>query len=183
MVDYAYSNGDGFHVAPTQVKIGEQVSWGRQGKPRRSMLRNIARMHVWSYGVTATPRNWPFWHFRLKARVLFAKDNGTEEGERIDDPKKMHRLRRSGCKGWRNKQWHGRLLAFLQVMSGESAYIRVSLAPGQYMLLSSEPLLFTSPVSTALPDMSDPDAEEQDESTLGRPVADDEDAETEGDGT
>ena len=68
-------------------------------------------------------------------------------------------------------------------MSGESAYIRVSLAPGQYMLLSSEPLLFTSPVSTALPDMSDPDAEEQDESTLGRHVADDEDAENEGDGT
>ena len=183
MVDYAYSNGDGFHVAPTQVKIGEQVSWGRQGKPRRSMLRNIARKHIWSYGVTATPRNWPFWHFRLKARVLFAKDNDTEEGERIDDPKKMHRLRRSGCKGWRNKQWHGRLLAFLQLMSGESAYIRVSLAPGQDMLLSSEPILFTSPVSTALPDVGDPDAEEQDESTLGRPVADDEDAETEGDGT
>ncbi len=68
-------------------------------------------------------------------------------------------------------------------MSGESAYIRVSLAPGQDMLLSSEPILFTSPVSTALPDVGDPDAEEQDESTLGRPVADDEDAETEGDGT
>ena len=183
MVDYAYSNGDGFHVAPTQLKIGEQVSWGRQGKPRRSMLRNIAQKHIWSYGVTATPRNWPFWHFRLKARVLFAKDNGTEVGERIDDPKKMHRLRRSGCKGWRNKQWYGRLLAFLQLMSGESAYIRVSLAPGQDMLLSSEPILFTSPVSTALPDVGDPDAEEQDESTLGRPVADDEDAETEGDGT
>ena len=65
-----------------------------------------------------------------------------------------------------------RLLAFLQIMSGESAYIRVSLAPGQDMLLSSEPLLFTSPVSTALPDVGDPDAEEQDESTLGRPAAD-----------
>ncbi|APX13871.1 TIR domain-containing protein [Tateyamaria omphalii] len=183
MVAYAYSNGDGFHVSPNQVGIGERVPWGRQGERRSSMLRNIARKHVWSYGVTATPRNWPFWHFRLKARVLFAKDNDTEQGERIDDPKKMHRLRRSGCKGWRNKQWHGRLLAFLQIMSGDSAYIRVSLAPGLDMLLSSEPLLFTSPVSTALPDVGDPDAEEQDESTLGRPAADDEDAEPEGDGT
>jgi hypothetical protein len=182
MVAYAYSNGDGFHVSPTQVGIGERVPWGRQGERRSSMLRNIARKHVWSYGVTAIPRNWPFWHFRLKARVLFAEDNDTEQGERIDDPNKMHRLRRSVCKGWRNKQWHGRLLAFLQIMSGDSAYIRVSLAPGQDMLLSSEPLLFTSPVSTALPDVGDPDAEEQDESTLGRPAASGEDAEPEGDG-
>ena len=169
MVSYTYSGGDGFHVSPAQAAIGERVPWGRQGARRSSMLRNIARKHVWSYGVTAIPRDWPFWHFRLKARVLFAKDNDTEQGERIDDPKRMHRLRRSGCKGWRNKQWHGRLLAFLQIMSGDSAFIRVSLAPGQDLLLSSEPLLFTSPVSTSLPDIADPDAEEEDDSTLGRP--------------
>ena len=171
MVAYGYSGGDGFHVSPEQAKIGERVPWGKQGQRRSSMLRNVAKKHVWSYGVTALPRDWPFWHFRLKARVLFAKDNATAQGERIGDPKKMHRLRRSGCKGWRNKQWHGRLLAFLQIMSGDSAFIRVSLAPGQDMLLSSEPLVFTSPVSTALPDEGDPDAEEQDESTLGRPEA------------
>lgn len=169
MIAYDYSGGVGFHVAPDQVGLGERVPWGRQGARRSSMLRNIAQKHVWSYGVTAIPRNWPFWHFRLKARVLFAKDNNTEQGERIDDPKKMHRLRRSGCKGWRNKQWHGRLLAFLQIMSGDSAFIRVPLAPGRNLLLSSEPLLFTSPVSTALPDVADPDAEDQDESTFGRP--------------
>ena len=181
MVAYEYANGDGFHVSPTQVGIGERIPWGRQGERRSSMLRNIARKHIWSYGVTAIPRNWPFWHFRMKARVLFAKDNGTEQGEHISDPRKMHRLRRSGCKAWRNKQWHGRLLAFLQIMSGESAYIRVSLAPGLDMLLSAEPLIFVSPVSTALPDVGDPDAEEQDDSTLGRPVVD-EDDEPEGDG-
>lgn len=173
MVGYGYSNGEGFHVSPAQAAIGDRIPWGRQGERRSSMLRNIANKHVWSYGVTAVPRNWPFWHFRLKARVLFAKDNETEEGERIDDSKKMHRLRRSGCKGWRNKQWHGRLLAFLQVMSGDSAFIRVALAPGNDMLLSSEPFVFTSPVSTSLPDAGDPDAEEDDPSTLGRPEAED----------
>ncbi|APE42451.1 hypothetical protein BOO69_02725 [Sulfitobacter alexandrii] len=179
MVAYAYSGGDGFHVSPDQAAIGERVPWGKQGARRSSMLRNIAKKHVWSYGVTAIPRNWPFWHFRLKARVLFAKDNDTAQGEPINDSKTMHRLRRSGCKGWRNKQWHGRLLAFLQVMSGDSAFIRVSLAPGQDMLLSSEPLLFTSPVSTALPDSADPDTEEEDASTLGRPETMDEDADGE----
>lgn len=182
MIAYEYAGSDGFHVSPNQVGIGERVPWGRQGARRSSMLRNIAQKHVWSYGVTAIPKNWPFWHFRLKARVLFARDNDTEQGERIDDPKKMHRLRRSGCKGWRNKQWHGRLLAFLQIMSGDSAFVRVPLAPGRDLLLSSDPLLFTSPVSTALPDVADPDAEEQDESTFGRPEVEEFDHDPNGEG-
>lgn len=177
MIAYAYSNAQGFHISADQVANGFRVPWGKQGGGRRSsMLRNVARKHVWKYGVTAIPRLWPFWHIRLKARVLFAEDNGTAEGKTIDDSKKMHRLRRTGCKGWRNKQWHGRLLAFLEIMSAGSAFIRVPLAPGHDMLLSSEPILFTSPVSTSLPDVSDADGEEVDDSTLGRPEAEEEDA-------
>jgi hypothetical protein len=177
MISYGYSGAEGFHISSEQAANGFRVPWGRQGGGRRSsMLRNVARKHVWKYGVTAIPRLWPFWHVRLKARVLFAEDNGTPEGKPIDDPKKMHRLRRSGCKGWRNKQWHGRLLAFLEIMSEDSAYIRVPVAPGHNMLLSSEPVLFTSPVSTRLPDTSDADGEEADESTLGRPEVEGADA-------
>lgn len=177
MISYAYSGAEGFHISSEQAANGHRVPWGRQGGGRRSsMLRNVARKHVWKYGVTALPRLWPFWHVRLKARVLFAEDNGTPEGKSVDDPKKMHRLRRSGCKGWRNKQWHGRLLAFLEIMSMDSAYIRVPLAPGQNMLLSSEPVLFTSPVSTSMPDVLDADGEEADESTLGRPEVEEEEA-------
>ena len=133
------------------------------------MLRNIAKGHIWQFGVTATPVLWPFWHLRLKSRVLFADDNGTPEGLQIDDAKKMHRLRRSICKGWRNKQWHGRLLAFLELLSGESAYIRLKLGGTRSLMLDASPILFTSPVSTVLPDLLDPDAEETDASTLGRP--------------
>jgi hypothetical protein len=86
------------------------------------MLRNIAKGHIWQFGVTALPATWPFWHLKLKARVLFAADNGTPEGLAIDDPKKMHKLRRSICKGWRNKQWHGRMLAFLNAFRGQCLY-------------------------------------------------------------
>uniref|UniRef100_UPI001ABAA444 toll/interleukin-1 receptor domain-containing protein n=1 Tax=Jannaschia marina TaxID=2741674 RepID=UPI001ABAA444 len=173
MMRYAYSGGHGFHPSSDQTPIGHKVKWGGQDGRRSSMLRNIARGHVWTYGVTAIPKDWPFWHFRMKARVLFAKDNGTPEGQPIDDKKKMHRLRRSGCKGWRNPQWHGRLRAFLEIMSGDSAFIRIALAPGRDMLLSGEPLLFTSPVTTEMPDVADPDGEEEDTSTLGRPDLDD----------
>lgn len=169
MISYDFSGATGFHVSSDQASNGQKIRWGQQGDGRRSsMLRNIANKHVWKYGVSAIPRLWPFWHIRLKARVLFAEDNGTAEGKPINDAKKMHRLRRAGCKGWRNKQWHGRLLAFLELISAGSAFIRVRLAPGHDMLLSSEPIMFTSPVSTKLPDVLDADGEEEDESTLGR---------------
>ena len=40
------------------------------------MLRNVAKGHVWQFGVTAMPGFWPFPHFKLKSRVLFAPPKG-----------------------------------------------------------------------------------------------------------
>ena len=175
LIDYSYSNSVGFHASPALAPKGARIPWGTQGERRSSMLRNVAKKHIWQYGVTALPSIWPFWHFKLKARVLFAADNGTQEGLAIDDPKKMHRLRRSICKGWRNKQWHGRMLAFLELISGDSAYIRLRFSPDSDCVLDAVPVLFSSPISTMLPDITDTDAEETDTSTLGRPEAEEED--------
>ncbi|WP_379553773.1 toll/interleukin-1 receptor domain-containing protein [Qipengyuania sp. DGS5-3] len=166
---HAYSNATGFHPSPELAPRGKKIPWGRQGSHRSSMLRNVARGHIWQYGVTGMPFLWPFWHFKLKSRVLFAVDNGTEDGEAIDDHRKMHRLRRSNCKGWRNKQWHGRMLAFLELLSGETAYLRLAVSSTSAVVLDATPILFNSPVSTELPDELDADAEEPDVSTLGRP--------------
>ena len=174
-VEYHYSNAVGFHASPAQAATGQRISWGKQGDRRSSMLRNVAKGNIWQFGVTAMPYFWPFWHLKFKSRVLFAVDNGTPEGLRIDDAYKMHRLRRRICKGWRNKQWRGRMLAFLELLSGESAYIRLSLAANAALTVEAAPMLFTSPVSTALPDVLDADEEEADVSTLGRPELDDED--------
>ncbi|MGY5790231.1 TIR domain-containing protein len=176
-IEYQYSNAAGFHVSPDQAQIGQRIPWGQQGERRSSMLRNVAKGHVWQFGVTAIPAFWPFFHFKLKSRVLFAKDNKTPAGVAIDDAKKQHRLRRTICKGWRNKQWYGRMLAILEILSGESAFIRLQLSPSASLVLEASPLLFTSPVSTALPDVLDADAEETDLSTLGRPEADEVDDE------
>jgi hypothetical protein len=172
-VEYHYSNAVGFHASAAQAATGQRVPWGKQGDRRSSMLRNVAKGHIWQFGVTAMPYFWPFWHLKLKSRVLFSVDNDTPEGLGIDDARKLHRLRRSICKGWRNKQWHGRMLAFLELLSGESAYIRLSLAANAVLAVESGPMLFTSPVSTALPDILDADEEEADISTLGRPDNDD----------
>ncbi|WP_294642469.1 TIR domain-containing protein [uncultured Aureimonas sp.] len=172
-LEYRYSHAVGFHASADQVRTGQRVPWGRQGDHRSSMLRNVAKGHIWQFGVTAMPFLRPFWHLRLKARVLFSVDNGTPSGLDIDDPKKLHRLRRSICKGWRNKQWHGRMLAFIELMSGEGASLRLRLARDAELVIEAAPMLFTSPVSTALPDLLDAEQEETDDSTLGRPDGDD----------
>jgi hypothetical protein len=168
-LEYQYAKSTGFHAGIRQVKIGQKVPWGRQGDHRSSMLRNLARGHVWQYGVSATPAFWPFPHFRLKSRVLFANPLGDDADRPLEDSKKQHRLRRSVCKGWRNKQWHGRLLAFLELLCGESAYIELTLSASSVVKIDAAPILFTSPVSTILPDQVGEDDEEEDDSTLGRP--------------
>lgn len=177
LIEYSYSNSVGFHASPALAPTGTRIPWGKQGDRRSSMLRNIAKGHIWQFGVTALPATWPFWHIKLKARVLFAGDNGTRDGLAIDDPKKMHKLRRSICKGWRNKQWHGRMQAFLEVLSGDSAYIRLRLSAEHDLVVDAAPILFTSPVSTMLPNVADAEEEETDLSTLGRPTSDDEELE------
>lgn len=175
LIEYQFSGGSGFHASPAIAAIGQRIPWGKQGDRRSSMLRNRAKGHIWQFGVTALPNFWPFWHFKLKSRVLFAGDNGTAEGLEIDDKRKMHKLRRTICKGWRNKQWYGRMLAFLELLSGESAYIRLLLSASEDVVLEAAPILFSSPVSTDLPDTQGGDDEETDQSTLGRPEADEED--------
>ena len=124
--------------------------------------------------MTALPAFWPFPHFKLKSRVLFSPLNGEEAGDPIDDAKKQHRLRRTACRNWRNKQWHGRIMAFIEILSGESSYIDLSLSPSAMVKLEAAPILFSSPVSTYLPNKMRDEEEEQDISTLGRPEPEEE---------
>jgi hypothetical protein len=175
LLEYRYSKDAGFHVTQKQTKLGQKIPWGKQGDRRSSMLRNVARGRVWQFGVSGLPAFWPFPHFKLKSRVLFAPLNGEEAGDPIDDAKKQHRLRRSVCKGWRNKQWHGRIMAFLELLSEELSFIALPVSPTTAIVLDAAPLLFTSPVTTHLPNIMSDEEEEQDTSTLGRPEPDPED--------
>ena len=172
--EYKYSKATGFHCTAAQAKIGQKIPWGKQGERRSSMLRNIAKGQVWAFGVSALPAFWPFPHVKLKSRVLFAPPLGDDAGDPFDDARKQHRSRRSVCKGWRNKQWHGRLMAFIEMLSGDSASIVLALGASVATSLEAAPILFSSPISTALPNAMADDDEEQDASTLGRPEPEDE---------
>ena len=175
LLEYQYSKDTGFHVSKEQAAIGEKIPWGKQGDRRSSMLRNVAKGAVWQFGVSSLPAFWPFPHFKLKSRVLFSPlvEKG-EAGDPFDDVKKQHRLRRTVCKGWRNKQWHGRIMAFIELLSGESSFITLPLSPSVGIALEASPVLFSSPVKTRLPNQLTDEDEEQDESTLGRPEPEEE---------
>jgi hypothetical protein len=174
LLEYRYSNAVGFHIGRDQIPLGQKIPWGRQGERRSSMLRNVAKGHVWQFGITALPAFWPYPHFKLKSRVLFAPLSGNEAGPPLDDAKKQHRLRRTICKGWRNKQWHGRLRAFIELLSGDASFINLPLGESSFVRIEAAPLLFSSPVSTVLPNALSDEDEEQDASTLGRPEPEEE---------
>lgn len=175
LLSYAFSNDVAFHVSHEQARIGQRFNWGTQGEKRSSMLRNIAKKHVWSFGVTAIPSFWPYYHFKIKSRVLFSEVSGEEAGSVLSDKPTQHRLRRSVCKGWRNPQWHGRLRAFLEMLVGDAPYIDLAVGSASQIKLESVPVFFTSPVSTDLPDQIDDASEEDDYSTItGSPPDEDE---------
>jgi hypothetical protein len=177
LLSFAYSNDMAFHVSREQARIGQRFGWGTQGENRSSMLRNIAKKHVWSFGVTAIPSFWPYYHFKIKSRVLFSEVSGDEAGSVVGDKSAQHRLRRSVCKGWRNPQWHGRLRAFLEMMVGDAPYIDLPVGSTAPIKLESVPIFFTSPVSTDLPDQIDDASEEDDDSTISGPPPDEEEPE------
>jgi len=64
LLEYHYSNAVGFHIGKDQTTIGKKIPWGTQGERRSSMLRNIAKGHVWQFGVSVIPSFWPFPHFK-----------------------------------------------------------------------------------------------------------------------
>jgi hypothetical protein len=166
LLRFDYSNSTAYHVSGSQARVGQRFSWGTQGEKRSSMLRNVAKGHVWQFGVTAIPSLWPYYHFKLKSRVLFSEWNGESAGEVLDKASKQHRLRRSVCKGWRNPQWHGRLRAFLELLAGEAPFINLPVGSEIQVKLETIPIFFTSPVTTDLPTSVDDEMEEEDGSTI-----------------
>ncbi len=166
---FQYASQLGFHANSNSVKIGKKIPWGIQGQKRSAMLRNVSKGSVWEFGITAIPSLFPFPHFKLKTRVLFSPSEELENTSPYLDPEKQHRLRRRICKGWRNKQWHGRMRAFLELLSEDSAFITLEVGETAQIKVDAIPIFVSSPVSTTLPNDLDDDYEETDASTLGRP--------------
>ena len=131
------------------------------------MLRNISKGKVWEYGISAQPSLFPFPHYRLKGRVLFSEARGQKKGLVIDDHKAQHRFRRSVCGGWRNKAWHGRLMAFMELLAGDSPYVFLPVGNGQFITVDGMPIQVTAPISARQRFELGEDAEETGPTTIG----------------
>jgi len=59
-------------------------------------------------------------------------------------------------------------MAFIELLSGDSSFIALPLSSSAAVVLEASPLLFSSPLSTYLPNIMSDEDEELDASTLGR---------------
>ena len=66
-------------------------------------------------------------------------------------------------------------MAFIELLSSDSPSIEVPLSGACAITFDARPMLLTSPVTTALSDTMEDDAEEPDDSTLGMFNPEDED--------
>jgi hypothetical protein len=168
LTQYSWAKQVGFHVDENAIEIGKKVFWGQQGVRRSSMLRNVSKGYEWRFGATGIPSLWPFPHIKLKTRVVFCDPNSASSSAVIDDKDKQHRLRRTICKTWRNKQWHGRMMAMLQLIADDNAFIKLVMGSEALIVVDATPIEFLSPVTTDLPDLlSDEDDEFDDAAILG----------------
>lgn len=150
-----------------------QFNWEHQ-KGRRQILGESEKRDVfWHYAVVGNMRTAPIRHMRISARLIFS-ENGMDA---IADSRKMHKLRRSFAKGWRNARWRDMLLAFLWWLADGAAELALPVSGKQKLILTLPPLSFASAVTVVHageepPDEDDPDIEiddwdEEESSTTG----------------
>lgn len=122
----------------------------------------------WHFAIQSKPVTHPFVGFCVKPHVLFSDDGKTI----WDQPKRMHRARRSQCKTWYNPEWRDRLLAAMSWLAGTAQGIPLRLAADSRAQVSKLPLEFDSPVSYLEPGeyaprdddhIEDEDEEDEDE--------------------
>lgn len=163
--DFALS---GFQTAwwgPQDVVPTGKVAfrWGDISGLRQIQGVSAKRRMNWHFGISVAVRTAPLRHVRVISRLIF-----TEDGQKpFDDPAKMHRLRRSFAKTWRNARWRDMLLAFLRWLADGGAEWRVPVTSDEALVLRLPPVTWIAPVSMPLdaesPEMDDDDPSDDEE--------------------
>ncbi len=143
-------------VPLTQIRF----DWPQQRGRRQIIGVSDKRKMHWHYSISAQVRTAPMRHVRLSAGLIFS-ENGLEA---LGDAKRMHRLRRSFAKSWRNARWRDMLLAFLWWLAEGRLEIELPVSNRERMLLALPPVNFMSNISVIhtgeeVPDEDDPDVD------------------------
>jgi hypothetical protein len=162
----------------------KRLSFNWTGGPsgsRQIVGRSNKRGFHWHYGVSCWARTAPLRHVRVAGRVVFTSDGHSPLG----DARRLHRLRRSFCKSWRNDKWRDLLLTFWFWLSEGTTFIDVPMGEGAMLRLTLPPMIFDAPFGIDAPGDSaeSPDDEETDgpESEAGDEGSDDGPEELDGD--
>lgn len=114
------------------------------------------RMH-WHFGVSVAPRTGPIRHVRFIGRLVFTTDGY----EPIADPARMHRLRRSFARTWRNARWRDMLLAFLYWLADGKTNLVVPVSSLDSLVLDLPPIQWMAPISMpGAAEIEDPDEDD-----------------------
>lgn len=141
-------------VAPT-TKVA--FRWGDISGLRQIQGVSAKRQMNWHFGVSVATRTAPFRHVRILSRLIF-----TQDGQKpFDDPAKMHRLRRSFAKTWRNPRWRDMLLAFLHWLADGEDVLSAAVSGDEALLLKLPPVWWMAPVS--IPTEADPVEDDDDD--------------------
>lgn len=116
-------------------------NWGEFSGLRQIQGASAKRKIQWHYGVSTNARFLPIQHVRVIGRLIFTTDGITPL-----DTVRMHRLRRSFAKGWRNARWRDMLLAFLWWVADGRSEILVQTSLDEGITLRLPPMTFESPV-------------------------------------
>lgn len=147
-------------VAPTS-KIA--FRWGDIAGLRQIQGVSLKREMNWHFGVSVAARSAPIRHVRIVSRLVF-----TENGHKpFDDPARMHRLRRSFAKTWRNARWRDMLLAFLHWLADGQNSLAAPVNSHESIVLGLPPICWQVPVSLPVeeeaPELDDDDPSDDDE--------------------
>jgi hypothetical protein len=141
-------------LLPFEIANGNKAWWPPASEPLRGMLsfswtngprgrrqiigKSEKRGFHWHYGVVCAARSAPILHIRVAARVIFTRDGREIYG----DAARLHRLRRSFCRGWRNDKWRDLLLAFWYWISDGANSVEIPFGDGVSMRLALPPKAF-----------------------------------------
>jgi hypothetical protein len=153
--------------------------WPEFNGSRQLQGHSAKRRVYWHFGVSTAFRSKPFTHVRIKARLLFTEDGK----DPLKSAARMHRLRRSFAKSWRNARWRDMMLAFLHWIGDGTTILNVPMGVEEDLVLSLPPMSFLCPISvpgigSQDEDDDDPDIEFVDEEEGALEDEDDEDDET-----
>ena len=150
---------------PVDVAPATKIAfhWGDIVGLRRIQGVSLKRQMNWHFGVSVAVRSAPLPHARIVSRLVF-----TEDGHKpFDDPAKMHRLRRSFAKTWRNARWRDMLLAFLHWLAEGRDSFAVPVSSEEGIVFGLPPIFWQAPVSLPVeeeapePDDDDPSDDDQ----------------------